>query len=99
MAERSSSDELFIHYFQPMCALNPRFRARPHTLSPILLDILLTVELLSYTSRGHVPNLNKDRSLEPWTVELSDDRPRNAGVAVGIAAVEFILIVQINGNS
>src|SRR5271157_6586423 len=70
-------------------------------LSALLLfadprDVRLGIELLARALVAHEPHGAEDRPLGPWAVVLAAYRPGNSGVAVGVAAVHLIAIVQID---
>ena len=44
--------------------------------------------------RIHVPNFAKDRTVEPRAVVHAADGPGDAGIAVGIATIELVAVVQ-----
>ena len=64
----------------------------------ILPNVFLAVEFSACTLAGHVTNLAEDGTLEPRAIEFPYDRPRNPGIAVGIAAIEFVLVVETDGK-
>src|SRR5271157_1102288 len=73
--------------------------AIPDSLSPLLLladprDVRLGIELLACALVAHEPHGAEDRPLGPWAVVLAANRPGNSGVAVGVAAVHLVAIVQ-----
>src|SRR5208337_428847 len=75
--------------------------AIPDSLSPLLLladprDVRLGIELLACALVAHEPHGAEDRPLGPWAVVLAANRPGNSGVAVGVAAVHLVAIVQID---
>src|ERR1700748_621148 len=59
-----------------------------------IVDIALGIEFLPCRCTGHITNCAEDRTLEPWTVMHSCDGPCNALIAIRIASVELILIIQ-----
>src|SRR5208337_4740498 len=73
--------------------------AIPDSLSPLLADprdIRLGIELLARALVAHEPYSAKDRPLGPWAIVLAANGPGNSGVAVGVAAVHLVAIVQID---
>src|SRR5271157_4667022 len=75
--------------------------AIPDSLSPLLLladprDVRLGIELLARALVAHEPYSAKDRPLGPWAIVLAANGPGNSGVAVGVAAVHLVAIVQID---
>src|SRR6185312_4203142 len=61
-----------------------------------LLDIELRVELAAGACAGHVSNFAEYRPLAPGAVELAYNGPRDAGVAVRIAAVEEVFVIEVH---
>jgi hypothetical protein len=60
------------------------------------LHIALDVELPFGPAVAHVPDLSEDRALEPRAVVHPADRPGDPGVAVRVAPVQFIAVVQVD---
>src|SRR5208337_12782 len=72
-----------------------------HSLSPLLLladprDVRLGIEFSLRALVAHEPHGAKDRPLGPWAIVLAANGPGNSGVAVGVAAVHLVAIVQID---
>ena len=63
----------------------------------MLADVLARVEFLGGAFAGHRSDEAEDGFIEPGAVVLADDGPCDAGVAVGIAAVELVAVVEIDG--
>src|ERR1700733_13935054 len=59
-----------------------------------VIDIALGIEFLPCRYTRHIANGAEDRTFEPWTVMYPCDGPCNALIAIRIASVELILIVQ-----
>jgi len=69
-------------------------RNKPPLERWIPLNVFLAVELLPRARTGHISNLSEDWPFKPGTVELSYDRPRNSCIAVGVAPIQFVLVIQ-----
>src|SRR5271157_2296505 len=72
-----------------------------HSLTPLLLladprDVRLGIEFSPRALVAHEPYSAKDRPLGPWAIVLAADGPGNSGVAVGVATVHLVAIVQID---
>src|SRR5580698_7865217 len=63
-------------------------------IAGILADIGVCVELFCEGRTAHGTDETEDGSIEPGAVVFADDGPGNAGIAVGIAAVEFVAVVE-----
>jgi hypothetical protein len=59
-----------------------------------LLDVTLVVKLSAGTGERHILHLSEHRTLESWAVVLAYDCPRNAGITIRIASVQFVPIIQ-----
>src|SRR5271157_1914371 len=83
-----------------ICHLSFAIRHSGLTLAPFPSrrprDVRLGIELLACALVAHEPHGAEDRPLGPWAVVLAANRPGNSGVAVGVAAVHLVAIVQID---
>src|SRR5271157_6403702 len=81
-----------------ICHLSFAIRHSGLTLAPFPSrrprDVRLGIELLACALVAHEPHGAEDRPLGPWAVVLAANRPGNSGVAVGVAAVHLVAIVQ-----
>ena len=64
----------------------------------ILFNICPAIELAARAGAGHEANLAEDGALEPRAIKLPHDGPGNARVAVRVAAVEFVLVIEADGD-
>src|SRR6185436_7877037 len=62
------------------------------------IDVFTRVELARRARKRHPADGAGDRPLRPRPIVLAADRPRDVGVAVGVAPVEQIAIVQHDGE-
>ena len=58
-------------------------------------DVPRRVELLPRALVAHEPDRAEDRPLGPGAIVLAADRPGHAGVAVGVASVHLVAVVEI----
>ena len=64
----------------------------------VLLDIALAVKFLAGAGARHVADVAEDGTFEPGAIELANDRPCDARVAIRVAAIEEVFVVEADGN-
>ena len=70
-----------------------------HLRLGLLLDVALAVEFLPCALGRHVPNQAEDWARKPGAIEFPNNRPSYSGIAIWIPAIEFILIIENNGDT
>ena len=60
-------------------------------------DVALRIEFFARAFTGHVADQSEDGSVKPRAVMLADHGPGDAGVAVGVAPVQLVAVVERDG--
>ena len=60
--------------------------------------ILFHVKFKCEAGAGHVADFPKNRPLPPGSVVHAANAPGNAGISVGITAIQQVAVIEVNGG-